>query len=93
MSPITTCNHPLHPERYLNHALMPHGSALSSSNQREEIMQKLTTDDSNKDEDANYDFVQRVLNMMDKKQNNYFFKNLVTNGYCAKSTKLVSSAY
>ena len=72
MNPITTYNHPLHPERHLNGALMPHSSSLCSNTRRTKITQQLIADNSNKDEDSNDAFVERVLNMMDKKHNVFF---------------------
>ena len=40
---------------------MQHGSSLSSDNRRTKITQKLITDNSNKDEDANDTFVEKYL--------------------------------
>ena len=70
---------------------MSHGSSLSSKNRRTKIMQKLITDTSSDDEDTNDTFVERMLNMIDKKHNDGGFKYTVTNGCCTKSTKLMSS--
>ena len=52
---------------------MQHGSSLSSDNRRTKITQKLITDHSNKDEDANDTFVERILKMMDKKRDDCVF--------------------
>ena len=73
MNIITTCNYPLHPEKCLRCALMPRGSSLSSKNQRTKIMQKSITDTINDDEDSSYSFVERILNMIEKKNNYVFF--------------------
>ena len=93
MNPITTYNHLLRPERHFNCALVPNGSLLSSNNRRTKIMQKLINDNINKDEDANDDFDERALNMIDKKHNDVFFKYSVSNKDCTNSTELVSSVH
>ena len=58
---------------------MSHGSSLSSNNRRTKITQKLISGTSKNDEDANDDFVERILNIIDKKYNDGVFKHTVTN--------------
>ena len=71
-NPITTYSYPLHPKRHLNCTLIPHGPSLSSSNWWTKIIQKLITDNRNKDEDANDTFFERKLYIMDTKLNDCF---------------------
>ena len=72
---------------------MSHGSSFSSNNLREKITQKVITDTSNNDEDVSGTFVERMLNMIDKKHDYGVLKHTVTNGCYSKSTKLMYSVH